>query len=167
MDFDTIQKATKQALADVFALTEEQANEAIINVAETDIGIFEKEFAAKMGTPTWEQDLSIEGLALSGHDFSVEITQESNDYTVFVNFGTTCLDVDSANSAMAEYDVSKWSALLPVENAVESEQDGLLLIYNFTAETSDEIYQGLKVIFEAFQNKECAELLCNMAQYFK
>lgn len=167
MKFETIKKIVKKVLVETWGATEKQADEAIINVAETELGAFEKKFTEEIGIPNWEESLSIEGWTLGDHEFSIDIQQDRGYFFVFFHFGSCCLDVEKANEAMAEYAESELYDLLPIENAVDGEEDCLMLSRHFPANSEQELYDALNSIFEAFCDEKNADLLYNMVQYFE
>lgn len=166
MNFIEMKESIKPLLKQFCGVSDEEAEDMILNADEFDGGIM-GDVLQEFGEEPEPASVDIEGLTIYDKEFSVNVSRiDENEYLTLLTFGG-CTDVTAANMAMSEYEQSSLSTVLGIENEVEAEGDPLVFSCSFNAENGYELRNNLASILEVLQNDEFKELLFNIIEHFE
>ena len=157
-------------------MTREELQTIVLPELKKHFGLTEEEACERIGDELDEFDeafyddgmaeLTVCDLEVGGKTCSISLTAEESVCNCYIQYGQ-CLDVEGANRAMDAYDATEAGKLLPVENAVESEGDALMLTYDIEIDGEEELKKGISDLFGLLKSPDREAEIAKLCKYFR
>ena len=146
---EQIKQAIVKALISSYGMTEEEAEEHVLDWEEDELFSWEQEEFGLDGIGFEVFDLS-----QTGHSYNLTVSYASDYFFAMLQFEEQP-NVEAVQAAFDKYEESPVSEELYIENAIEDEGDALVLCFDLQGDCA----QALTRLFELLRSESCIQLL--------